>query len=123
MTAVETLREAAKMLDEWSAREYDGSRWPITDCVDALADQLAHVDPAVLDLAAVVAANVAAAPLPDGWTAVAVGRSSVKVQFPGGDDWVWVERDDFHDEWVGPHDGEVHAHLADVVAAVTGTDR
>ena len=125
MSAVETLRLAvgdilavAIQVDARMSSRDAAELDEVAAELRTLASTLAHVDPAVLDLAAVVAADVAAKPLPDGWTAVAWGRSSVKVLFPGGDDWVWANSHD--GGWVSDHDARHHAHLADVVAAVTG---
>ena len=124
MSAVETLRLAVgdilavaiqvdARMDSRDAAELD----EVAAELRALASTLAHVDPAVLDLAAVVAADVAEAPLPDGWTAVVNRPGSVEVVASGGIQWVWVESDGAH--WVSDTGG-AYAHLADVVAAVTG---
>lgn len=92
------------------------------DRLDALASTLAHVDPDVLDLAAVVAADVAEAPLPDGWTAVAPGFGDVFLYGPEpGDRGIAAWRSARGDWQLRVRHGGHYAHLADVVAAVTGT--
>lgn len=126
MSAVDTLRDfvrAARLTVAEQPADTLGRIFVVAevlsseaDRLDALASTLAHVDPAVLDLAAVVAADVAEAPLPDGWTAMAWKCDEVALVDPGGR-WHIVGR--WSGAWTVRFKGR-RAHLADVVAAVTG---
>ena len=120
MSVVETLREIAGWAPV-AADDYhlngDAAGETYWDSaavrLDAIASKLSRLDPALLDFAGIVDADIAAAPLPDGWTAVVVDWHRLVLVSPGGrrrhvsrwgDGWLW---------------STAHAHLADVVAAVT----
>ena len=111
-----TLHARALASYPWSpaaANEIEG----VSSRIDAAAAQLAHADPAYLDMLAIVAADVAEAPLPDGWTARVISANFVGLDHGG---WRCVVGRGAS-LWTN-HYG-AHAHLADVVAAVTGAER